>query len=115
MTRSKSPSGIAPSRPTDALRDADPGAVDEDARRPVRLGRFGDGGGGSVRIGHVAGKADAADLGRTCHRCLDIDIQHGDLCACLRKHLCRCRAKPRCAARHDGGLSPQLHAKSFPC
>ncbi len=62
MTFSKSPSsGCGPSLPTMRLRIADAGAIDEDARGPVRRLGLGDSRGGGGVVADVADDGHAAD------------------------------------------------------
>ena len=78
MTRLKSASAIGPSRPTMRCGDADAGAVDEEARRPVRRPRRRHRRLGARRVRHVAADRDAADLGRhrLGQRLVEIEQRH---------------------------------------
>ena len=92
-----------------ALGNTDAGAIDQHARRAVRLGGLRD---GSLRrggIGDVAGDGHALELGRDALGELGVEVEHRDLRA-LRRQLSRGRgAEARCSTGDDRGLILQLH------
>ena len=79
MTRSKSSSGIGPSRPTMRFAGPDAGAIDQDARRAVLGARLRQRRGGLLGVGDVALHGVTADLLRDRARAVEIDVEAGDL------------------------------------
>src|SRR6516165_239105 len=95
--------------PDDALGRPDAGAIDEDARRPIALARFGERGGGLLRIGDVAGNRMAADPRRHLARPFEVDVEAGDLGAGAGELACGGGAEAGGAAGDHRGVSADVH------
>jgi hypothetical protein len=91
-------SAIGPSRPTNALGDADAGAIDQDARRAVPPARRRNRRLRARRVRHVARHRDAADLAGDRFGRRAVEIEHRDLGASLGQGARRRRAQARRAA-----------------
>ncbi len=94
----------------DVRADADAGAIDQEARRPLRRARLGHRLLAALGIGDVAAQRDAADLGRHLLGVLLVDVEHGDLGARLGQRPRRGRAQSRSAAGDQRRLPLELHA-----
>ncbi len=95
----------------DARADADPGAIDQHARRALHLARRRHRRLATPGIGDVATDGDAADLGRDLLGVLLVDVEHRHLGAGRRQGARRRRAETRSAAGDDRRVTLQLHAR----
>jgi hypothetical protein len=102
---------VRPVAADDAHADADAGAVDEDARRPVRLARLGDGRLGAGPVGNVAFYGHAAGLGCDFAGGVLVDVEHRDLGAFPGEGARRGGAEAGAAAGDDGRVSLDVHVR----
>ena len=114
MTRSKSSSGIGPSRPTMRLAGPMPAQLTRMRAGPCSAAAFFDRGFGAFGVGDVAGDRDALDVDRHLGGGFFVDVEDRHLGAARRQRARGGGAQAGCAAGHDGGLSFDFHGLSLP-
>ena len=98
----------------DALRRADAGAVDEDARRAVVGGGLGDRRLGAGAVGDVAVNGDAVDVDRGLGGDLLVDVEERHLGAGLSQHARGGGAEAGASAGNECCVSANIHDQ-LPC
>ena len=111
MTRSKSASGIGPSRPTMRLAGPMPAQLTRMRAGPCSAARLGEGGLGRGAVGHVAMDGDAVDVDRHLGRGLLIDVEDRHLGAGVGQHARGGGAEAGGAAGDDRGVSSNIHGQ----
>ena len=111
MTRSKSPSGIGPSRPTIRFAGPMPAQLIKMRATPCLPRGLGERRRGLLGIGDVATHGDAADLVRHFAGAVEIDVEAGDLGAGACELVGGRGAEAGGAAGYDRGVSFDVHGQ----
>ena len=99
----------------DAFRRADARAIDQNARRAVVGGGFGDRRLGRGAVGHVAMNGDAVGVDRDLGGGLSIHVEDGDLGAGLGQHARSGGPEAGAAAGNDRCMSANIHGQLACC